>query len=472
VRPRVVLALLACAAALLVAAPDALAHGIVGREDLPIPRWLFGWGATAVLVVSFVGLAVLWPAARLERTSERPVLRLPRWLDPVGGAIGIALFAIVVWAGLAGTQSQTANLAPTFVWVLFWVGVTIASVLFGDVFRWLNPWRAVGRLAGWVILRIAPNALPEPVAYPHRLGRWPAVAGLFVFAWIELVVPVADRNDPSLLGVLALAYAATQLVGMAVYGVEAWTRNADPFAVYFRVLSRISPLDWRDGALYVRPPLSGLTRLRTVPGTVPLLIVAIGSTTFDGLSENPLWTDPALELQEVFTGLGLGATNALEVAYTIGLVTVIGLCGLLYWLGVVGMRTVDPRRDPVDLARRFVHSLVPIAFAYVLAHYFSLFIYQGQATAYLASDPLGRGWDLFGTAGWTIDYGVVGANGIWLVQVGALVAGHVAGLVLAHDRALVVFDDVKRATRSQYWMLAVMIAFTCLGLWLLSASNA
>jgi hypothetical protein len=162
----------------------------------------------------------------------------------------------------------------------------------------------------------------------------------------------------------------------------------------------------------------------------------------------------------------------LEVAYTIGLLAVIGFAALLYWLGVLGMRSIDRTHDAVGLARRFAHSLVPIAFAYLLAHYFSYLPYQGQATAFLASDPLGKGWDLFGTASSTIDYSVISATGIWYVQVGALVLGHVAGLVLAHDRALVVFRDGQTATRSQYWMLGVMIAFTSLGLWLLSAAGA
>ena len=111
-----------------------------------------------------------------------------------------------------------------------------------------------------------------------------------------------------------------------------------------------------------------------------------------------------------------------------------------------------------------------IALAYVVAHYFSLLIYQGQATAYLASDPLGRGSDLFGTASTTIDYGVISATGIWYVQVGALVAGHVSGLILAHDRAVAMYRSPRQATRSQYWMLAVMVGFTSLGLWLLSAA--
>jgi hypothetical protein len=112
--------LVAAAAAAALAGPDdALAHGIVGREDLPIPRWLFGWAATAVLVISFVGLAVLWPSARLEKSSERVLLRVPGVLEVVCGAIGVALFAIVVWAGFFGTQTATANLAPVFVYVLF-----------------------------------------------------------------------------------------------------------------------------------------------------------------------------------------------------------------------------------------------------------------------------------------------------------------------------------------------------------------
>jgi hypothetical protein len=134
------------------------------------------------------------------------------------------------------------------------------------------------------------------------------------------------------------------------------------------------------------------------------------------------------------------------------------------------MRTVGTGHETTELARRFVHSLVPIALAYVVAHYFSLLAYQGEAVAYLASDPLGDGSDLFGTAGQTVDYTVITATGIWYVQVAALVVGHVAGLTLAHDRALVVYDRVRDATRSQYWMLAVMVGFTSLGLWLLSAS--
>jgi hypothetical protein len=148
----------------------------------------------------------------------------------------------------------------------------------------------------------------------------------------------------------------------------------------------------------------------------------------------------------------------------------VGLIAGLYRCGAAGMHDVDRTHPTGELTARFAHTLVPIALAYVVAHYFSLLAYQGQAVDYLVSDPLGNGSNLFGTAAMGIDYTWVTATGIWYVQVGALVLGHVAGLTLAHDRALATYREPRTATRSQYWMLAVMVAFTSLGLWLLSAT--
>jgi len=141
----------------------------------------------------------------------------------------------------------------------------------------------------------------------------------------------------------------------------------------------------------------------------------------------------------------------------------------VYRAGILGVRSASRRYDTHTLTRAFVHSLVPIAFAYVLAHYFSLLLWQSQAMVYLASDPLGNGANIFGTSSFEIDYHVISYVGIWYVQVAALVMGHVGALALAHDRALVLYRDPREAVRSQYWMLAVMVAFTSFGLWLLSA---
>jgi hypothetical protein len=451
---------------------SASAHGLVGKQDLPIPRWLFAWAAAVVLVVSFVALATLWPRPRLERAGERRVLAVPAIVEVLCGAVGVAVFAITVWAGFAGSQTATANLMPTMVYVIFWVAIPFVTLPLGNVFGAFNPWRAVARAAAWVFSRAGRGEeAPAPLAYPPWLGRFPAALGILLFAWVELVY--VNRDDPSQLAIMALLYAAVQLVGMSLYGIEPWTRNADAFSVYFRLFSMLSPLHWRNRTLYVRPPLGGAPRLDPVPGTVAMLCVMIGTVSFDGLSQGELWTGTggiAPHLQQRFLDVGFSAEVALEIAFTLGLLVMVALVSGVYRLGVTGMRSLGGGHDVTDLSRRFVHSLIPIAMAYVVAHYFSLLVYQGQAIAYLISDPLGDGSDLFGTANTSIDYNLIGANGVWYVQVFALILGHAAGLTLAHDRALVVYERVRDATRSQYWMLAVMVGFTSLGLWLLSAA--
>ena len=447
---------------------SATAHGLVGKQDLPIPRWLFAWAAAVVLVVSFVGLSVLWAKPRLQRVEERRVLTVPRALEVLAGALGIAFFALVIYAAFEGTSAPTANLAPTVIYVLLWVGIPFLSMVLGDVFRAFNPWLAVGKTAGWGMRRFGGDTAPEPLPYPAWLGRWPAVAGVLVFAWVELVY--ANRDDPRQLGIMALAYAAVQLVGMSLYGVRAWSDRGDAFSVYFGMFARVAPLRWHGGALYRRPVLGGAPPLTPVPGTLALLCTMIGTTSFDGFSQGSLWNEIAPHLQSFFMSLGLNAEHALEWAGTVGLVTMVLIIGGLYRLGIAGMRSVGRGRPARELAGSFAHTLVPIALAYVVAHYFSLLAYNGQALVPLLSDPLGHGADLFGTASTTINYTWVTATGIWYVQVAALLLGHVAGLTLAHDRALAMYAQVREATRSQYWMLAVMVTFTSLGLWLLSAA--
>jgi hypothetical protein len=470
---RRLLALLGVAAVgLMVALPDAaLAHGLVGREDLPIPKWLFGWAATVVLVASFVGLAVLWPKPRLEGAAERRWFGVPKLLDPICGAVGIAIFVFIVYAGYEGSQTATNNIAEVFIFILFWVGVAVVSLLFGDIFKAFNPWRAAARAVAWAASKVSPNGLPAPMAYPVWLGRWPAAIGVLGFAWTELVY--TGRQDPGNLVTLALVYAAIQFVGMSLYGIETWNRYGDGLGVYFGLFARLSPLHWVRGEVRVRPVLSGLTSLDVVPGTVALLCTMIGSTSFDGFQSGPAWSDLAPRLTTSLRNIGLGQATAVEGALSIGLFSCVLVVSGLYWLGVSGMRRENRAgMTSPELAGRFVHSLVPIAVAYIVAHYFSLLAYDGQRIAYLISDPLGLGRDYFGTASQTVDYGWISATGIWYVQVGALVLGHVSGLILAHDRALVTFKESRTATRSQYWMLAVMIAFTSLGLWLLSSANS
>ena len=468
---RIRLAAPAALLAALVLPAQAAAHGIGQRADLPIPVWLFAWAAALVLVASFVALTVLWPKPVIAGLKERLLGRAPLALEMLAGLLGVCGFAVIVYAGLAGSQTPTANLAPTAIFVLVWVGIPFLSVVFGDVFNVISPWRAVGRGLGWAISRIS-GGLPAPMAYPERLGRWPAALTIFAFAWIELVW--SGRESPSSLAIAALLYAAIMLIGMSCFGAEKWCRNADGFGVAFSLFALLAPLDWEGRRCSLRAPIVGALKMPQVPGSVAVVCVMIGSTSFDGFSQGAIWTGAsglAQSLTDSFSSAGFSDATSVELAYTVGLLLIVALVSGLYRLAVIGMCRTGAGKPPVDeLARSFAHTLIPIAFAYIVAHYFSLLLFQGQAAVFLVSDPLGDGSDIFGTSTSAIDYSLLGANAIWYVQVAALVIGHVAGLVLAHDRALATWADPRVAVRSQYWMLTVMVAFTCIGLWLLSAA--
>jgi hypothetical protein len=268
-----------------------------------------------------------------------------------------------------------------------------------------------------------------------------------------------------------LIYLLVQLAGMGVYGVETWTRRGDAFGVWFGLVSRLAPIGRRpDGRLVLRAPVAGAARLAPLAGTVGLLVIAIGSTGFDGAKEGPLFRGLSGDLQDAFVSLGTSLGTGLELGFVVGLGIAIAMVAGLWTLGVQGMPVTGSKLDRAALGRRFAHTLIPIAAAYLVAHYFSLLAYNGQDLWRLASDPLGRGSDLLGGAGHRIDYSILSATQIWYAQVLALVGGHVAALVLAHDRALVVYGSARAASRSQVVMLVLMVSFTCLGLWLLSAA--
>jgi hypothetical protein len=293
---------------------------------------------------------------------------------------------------------------------------------------------------------------------------------ILAFTWIELVSGWGDK--PATLVSAALGYTVLTLVAQAVFGVEAWTRHGEGFAVYYNLFSRLSVCERRGSVLGVRPPLSGLPPLERPPGTVPFVLVMIGTVTFDGLSQGPAWRSLSGHLVDLFTSLGVSLAAAPKWASTVGLLVVVSLIGGFYRLGISGMRSIGGKLDEEELRRAFIHTLVPIASVYVAAHYFTFLLFEGQAISYLASDPFGQGWDLFGTASRGIDYSLLSNDATWYVQVGFVVCGHVAGLILAHDRALVLYGQAKQAIRSQYWMLAVMVGFTSLALWLLAQAGA
>src|SRR5271165_4259985 len=130
---------------------SAQAHGIVGKADLPIPVWLFSWAAAIVLVVSFVALSTLWRQPQLQEQHRKRLLKLPRAVEWLASLVGVGLFGLVLYSGFAGAQVPNANFDVTFIYVIFWVGMPLASVLVGDIFSAFNPWRTCARLIRWLL---------------------------------------------------------------------------------------------------------------------------------------------------------------------------------------------------------------------------------------------------------------------------------------------------------------------------------
>ena len=457
----------ASVAGVLALSPGAHAHGVQGRAETPIPISAFFWVAGGVLVVSFAVLAFGWSRPRLTTVPWRPA---PRSLDRivlspvtlwVARLVVMAIFALVLAAATFGSKRLNENIAPLTIFVVWWAGLVPVSVVFGNVWQAVNPWITIARL-----IRLPDETRHEP---PRGMGWWPAALLLVVWAWIELVYPTAAR--PRLIAALIVGYTVVTLGGMARFGVARWLERGEAFSVYTRVLASLSPVEVREGRLGFRPPLVGVTRISPAPAVVAFIIVLIGTVSFDGLSGSRFWEERDVIAAQRLIERGIDSFTAGIIVATIGLLVTLAIILAAYeacsWLAarLGGWRQRGgSTRGAVALA----HSLVPIALAYVVAHYFTLFVFQAQDLIRLASDPFGRGSDLFGTADRRIDFRLVSANAIWAVQVSAIVIGHVAALALAHDRALELSDGPRSAIRSQAPMLVLMVALTVAGLWSLS----
>ena len=303
-----------------------------------------------MLVVSFVGLAVLWPRPRLESAPRAPrLVGLPVAREIVFGALGVAAFAVSVYAGFAGVHSATANLLPTVVYVVFWVAIPFASLLFGEVFAPINPWRAVARAAAWAFGR-ARGETPAPLAYPAWLGQWPAALGILAFAWLELVY--SNKDDPT-----AARGARPRLRGGAARRHEPVRHHR--VGAQRRRVRRLLRLLRAPVAAALAPraaePAPGRWRAsrrssrRRAPSA--LLCVAIGTTSFDGMSQGAIWTGQegiAPGLQQRFVNLGFTGETALEITFTIGLLAMVALVSGVFRLGVAR----DARRSTARIRRR------------------------------------------------------------------------------------------------------------------------
>jgi len=465
---------LLAAVALLVAPSAAFAHGVQGRAETPIPVEAFFIAAGAVLVVSFIGLTFGWSRPVLANVPWRRVPRLERvvlstvtiW---IGRALVLAGFALVTATALFGSTRIGANPAGLVVFVIFWVGLVPISAIFGNVWRELNPWATIARL-----LRFPETRGDRPI--PHWLGYSIPAVVLFLFAWFELVYPTPA--SPRLIALLIILYTVATLAAMFRWGTDRWLDQGEAFTVYSGLLALLSPIETRgqgrDRQLGVRPPLLAATRVKVRPGLVALVCVLIATVTYDGLSASALWRRQDVFASERLIDLGASDFLAGVLIGTVGLAGSLAVVLALYEAcsalsaKLAGWRTTSNGR----VASAFVHSLIPIALAYFVAHYLTLFVFQSQDIIRLISDPFGTGADYFGTGDSRINFQLISAEWIWGIQVSAIVIGHVIGLAMAHDRALEIGRTHKEAIRSQAPMLLLMVLLTVSGLWSLSAGMA
>jgi hypothetical protein len=470
------LGLAACLSLVADLSGPALAHTAERGFVLTLPTGLYIAGGAIVVGVSFL-LVALAPAANL-RLVERAVWRagnLPEHLPLAVSLISFLTTIALVLAGHYGTQDPLANPLPLAVWTLWWVGLTMAHALFGNLWSALNPWHGVyvllGRVPGtgrWIER--------PPLRYPHWLGCWPAV-GLFLgFVWFELIFTVPQ--SPEILADVVAAYFLLTLLGMLLFGEAVWMRHAEAFSVFFRVVSWLSPLNGRpdkygaDSAGEVFVTLPGLGLLRVGPlavSGVAFVLLMLSSVSFDGLSKTYWW------LARIGVNpLDFPGRSAVALPNTWGLLATFLALMACYGVAVSLGHLLAGR--PACLShslRGDVVAIVPIALGYHFAHYLTIFLVDVQYAAITFNDPFGRGWDLFGlghahvTTSFLTNFASVRL--IWHTQIASIVLAHVVAVAIAHLIALRRAKRRRTAVIGQLPMTALMIGYTLFGLWLLSA---
>ncbi len=483
----------------------AYAHGFGERYDLPVPLWLYMYGAGATVLVSFVVVGMFMRGRGEGRgprlfdlygiTGVRAVLESVVTLT-VLRLVSVATLGLVIATGFWGDPASIVNFSVVFVWVGWWVGLGYVFSLVGNLWALLNPWKVLFEWAeGLYGLVTRGKRLGLGIRYPYEIGVTPAIVLFFAFAWIENVY--VDAGAPTHIGIMAVFYTVVSLGGMFVFGKHTSLHYGDAFAVLYRFLSKFAVTEVRvtdakhcsdcelpceaggsgcvncygcferaKGArqLNLRAPGVGLAYPERVSTSEMVFIVlALSTVTLDGFKETEAWQSVK---DAVLTGVtfyrnDLNTTLAL-VAFPVIFV------GAYLLMCKISNRVSGEVGTTGETARAYIYSLIPIALAYNVAHFFSFLAIQGQLIVKLISDPFGFGWDLFGTANWDVQISIVSARLVWFVGVGAIVIGHVIAVYVAHVISMRRSGSRGAALRSQYPMVALMVGYTVVSLWIVA----
>jgi len=417
----------------------ALGHGLNSTytSRLPLSVYLLGAGLTVALSFGFVLIRDL--RAEIPRPITTGTLP-PAWLRVGLQTLGLVAWLWIVAQAIVGGSSD-ASVADLFLWIYGWVGVALVSAFIGPIWHWLDPFSTLHDIAAFVLRRLG-VATWTPAEYPSGLGRWPAVIGFAAFVWLEIVM---SGGGPSTLVVVLLGYTVLTLAMMAQFGRDTWRANGETFTVWFRLLGRLAPYALVDetGRIRGRSFASGPLEPGWTTADVVLIALGVGSILFDGLSQTPVWFD-------LFGFPGTAVETILLVAF-IGLIVAAALSVSRF----VGLASTGA-------------GLLPIAVGYLLAHYLTYLLIEGQRILIAISDPFQQGADLFGTAFHEPSGAFLPPGLVWTVQLAAVVGGHMLGAWGGHVAAAAEARHTgdRRSVRMRQVPLAVvMVALTTLTLW-------
>lgn len=438
-RPRALTGALVGGSLVALAAPaTTAAHSLNPTYTSRLPLAVYLAGAAATVALSFVFVLVR------DVRADRPDMTASGHLPPAPLRLVLRVVGLVGWLwivaqGIAGGTSA-AEVSTLFLWVYGWVGVAAISALVGPIWHWLDPFSTLYDIGAWIVRRAGVQSW-QLADYPAKLGRWPAVVGFAVVVWLELVL----QAGPQVLFIVLVGYTALTLAMMAQYGRDTWRSNAEIFTVWFRLLGRLAPyaLVGESGRVRRRSFASGLLEPGWTLADVVMIALAVGSILFDGLSQTQIWFEafglPALPIQTVLLAAFLG-------------IVVVAALAVTRFVGIAATGA----------------GLLPIALGYLIAHYLTYLLIDGQRIAIALSDPFQKGWDLIGTA-FVVPTGAWLPPGlVWTVQLAAVVGGHMLGAWGGHVVAALDAPtglEGRPLTLRQVPLAVVMVALTTLTLW-------
>jgi len=479
------------------------AHGIEFYYFLPIPLINYLIAAATAIALTFVvsslfvrGYSSDHQYWRVNILKWRFGKLITHWFVIfLVRLLSVTLFVLVILAGLIGDQHPISNIAPIFVWVIWWVGMAYICALIGNLWSVVNPWKIIFEWAELIYMRCTSGErLSRQLKYPKNWGVWPGVFLFFCFAWIENVY--SNAVVPKEIALLALGYSLITWAGMFFFGKEVWLRRGEAFSIAFTLFAKFAPLEIRianpeicshcsvecrgqdgvcvdcsecfnrasfvDRQLNLRPYAIGLLRKEdTSFSMMAFVLLILATVTFDGFISTPAW----MNIQNIF----LQFVSEISTVASLGFVAfyIVFICIYLFFSLLIAVFG-GGNYSVISIAVKFVYSIVPIALAYHFAHYLYLLLIQGQLIIPLLSDPFGYGWNLFGTASYRVNVKFVGAEFYWLTALVTIVIGHVIAVYIGHISALRIYRSQKISVRSQYPMLVLMIGYTVTSIWILA----